>query len=215
LLCAENMTLATIITEFRDIVDAIYGTFLDARAGFLHVRARAGETEEESKRSWEELKTKRPELAHLPFGGGEFSYGRLVPAGSQPRYRHLHQVPIETLKQRNEDGGTNFQFVGNMCLVTLYQYWDEYYRSLLAQALEVKENQIQVLLFGDMRQYRHAIIHNRGLATTEVEKCEMLRWFKRGEPILLSRDMFEEMIDDVFEVLDVFQKEPAQYIQCA
>ena len=203
--------LATIIAEFRDTVDDIYGAFLDARDGFSRVRARACEIEEESKRSYKDLKAERPEFAQHSYGGADFSYCRLVPAGGQLRYRHLHQISIETLKQRNEEGGRNFQLIGDVSLVTLFQYWDEHYRGLLAQALEVKKNQIRVPLFGELRRYHQAIIHNNGVATKEVEACKILNWFRRGERIMLSRDMFEELIDGVFEVLDIFQKEPERY----
>ena len=204
--------LATIIAEFRDIVDAVYGMFLDARDGLSRVRDKAAEMEEESKRSIEDLKTQRPELAGLEYGGAEFSYGRWVPARRQPRYRHLHQVSVETLKQRNEEGGTNFQLIGDVCLVTLFQYWEEHYRPLLAQALGVEKNQIQVPLFGELRWYRHAIIHNRGVATSDVEACTILKFFKRGDQIIFNREMFEQIIDGVFGVLENLEKEPGRYV---
>lgn len=209
------MSLAEHIAEFREIVDAIYGTYLDACEGFSHVRSKVIEMEEESLRLYEEIKATRPEYAHLPFGGAEFSHGRHVPAGSPPRYRHLHQVDINTLKQRNETGGTNYRFIGNVCMVTLFQIWDERYRELFALDLAADKRQIEVALFGDLRHYRHAIIHNNGVATSDVEECLVLRWFKRGETILLTRDMFEEVIDAVFEFLVTLEADPEQYIRRA
>jgi hypothetical protein len=206
------MSLDNHIAEFRDVIDAIYGIYLDACDGFSRVRAHAVEIEEESIRAYGELKAKRPELSHLGLGGTDFSYGRWVPAGSQPQYRHLHQVPVETLRRRNEYGGTNFQFIGNVCVVTLFQYWDEHYRLLFAQDLGVEKNQIQVPLFGDLRRYRQAIIHNQAIATAEVEACVLLKWFRRAEPLLLRREMFEQIIDGVLEFLDVLQKNPQEFI---
>ena len=164
------MSLDSHIAQLRETVDAIYGTYLDACDGFSHVRARATEIEDESVRSYENLKTRRPELSHLAFGGAEFSYGRVVPAGSQPRYLHLHQVPVETLRRRNEEGGTNFQFIGNVCVVTLFQYWEDHYRSQFADDLGVEKSDLQVPIFGDLMRYRRAIIHNRAVATVEMEK---------------------------------------------
>lgn len=203
------------IAEFREIVDAIYGTYLDACDGFTRVRERASEIEEESLRSYEDVKTKHPELSHLPFGGTEFSYGRSVPAGSQPRYRHLHQVSIEVLRRRNEQGGTNFRFIGNVCVVTLFQYWEDYFRAQFAQDLGVDKDQIQVPLFGDLRRYRQAIIHNRGLATAEVEEVSLLKGPRRCQPVLFHRDLFEEAIDGILAFLDGLAGNPAQFIRCA
>ncbi len=204
--------LKEIVTEFRELVNELYGAFLDARDGFDHVRRHMIEVEEEAKSSYEDLKKNRPELAHIAFGCTEFSYCRVIPAGSAPRYRHLHEVPVEAVKRRNEDGGTNSRLIANICIVTLFQYWDEYYRGLLATALGVERKDIQVPLFGDLRRYRHAIVHNRGIATSELEGCEVFRWFKQGEPILLTRDTFEEIVDGIFEVLDVFDKNPERYV---
>jgi hypothetical protein len=86
---------------------------------------------------------------------------------------------------------------------------------LFAEALAVEKNQILVPLFGDIRRYRQAIIHNHGEATAEVEACSVLRWFARGQRIVLSRDMFEEIIDGALATLEGFGVNPEQYIKHA
>jgi hypothetical protein len=209
------VSLNSDIVEFREIVDAIYGTYLDACEGFARVRSRAAEIEEEGLRSYENAKTKHPELSHLPFGGTDFAYGRWIPAGSQPRYRHLHQVPIEALRRRNEEGGSNFQFIGNVCVVTLFQYWEDDFRLRFAQELGLEKNDLQVPLFGELRYYRHAIIHNHGRATAEVEECVLLKGPRRGEPLLIRRPLFEEIIDGILEFLHRLQENPEQFTRCA
>jgi hypothetical protein len=83
--------LHKVLAEFREVVDGIYGTFLDACDGFRLVTASMDQREEEAREHIERLNEDRPELAPLPYGGSEFSYGRSVPAGSTPRYRHLHR----------------------------------------------------------------------------------------------------------------------------
>lgn len=92
--------LVKTISEFREVVDRIYGTFLDACDGFSRVRLHMDQIEEESIRSHEELKEKRPEFARLAFGGVEFSYGRIVPAGSPQRF------PPSPSSARRDDKGT-------------------------------------------------------------------------------------------------------------
>jgi hypothetical protein len=207
--------LLKVVAEFREVVDGIYGTFLVARDGFWRVRESMVKLEKETTEHLEGLGKERPELANLPYGGSDFSYGRFVPAGSQPRYRHLHQVSTETIKQRNEEGGSNSRFTGNVCLVTLYQYWEDNYRGLLADVLGARKNQIQVPIFGEIAKYRHAILHNRGVATSDVEECAIFKWYKKGDQVLLDREKFEEIIDAVFQFLANVEKEPEQFVKRA
>lgn len=209
------MSLDRHIAEFREIIDAIYGTYLDACDGFTRVRTRAAEMEKECEHFYEDVKKKRPELSQISFDGSEFSYGRSVAADSQSRYRHIHQVSIETLRRRNAEGGSNFQFIGNVCVVTLFQYWEDYFRLQFAQDLGIEKHQIQVPLFGDLRSYRNAIIHNRGVATTELEEVLLLKGPRRGDLILIHRNLFEEIIDGLLEFLNGLARNPEQFITLA
>jgi hypothetical protein len=200
------------ISEFRETIDSIYGTFIDASNGFLFVQQQADKDKAEAILEYENLKTRQPEIAGHHLGGIEISYPRIVRAGCSLHYTHLHCVPVEILKRRNTEGGANFQFIGNMCLVALYQYWDEYYRPAFAKDLGVSKDKIRVSIFADLNQYRRAIIHHRGIATPEIKKCNTFNWFEPGEQILLTKDMFEQIIDAVFAFLDAFQKKPEDYI---
>ncbi len=211
----KDMSLDSHIAEFREIVDAIYGTYLDACEGFGHVRAHAVEIGEDVQRSYEGFKTTHPELAHLPLGEAEFAYSRWVPANSEPRERHLHQVPLEVLRRRNEQDGSNFRFIGNVCAVTLFQYWEDHFREQLAHDLGIEKNALQVPLFGELRRYRQAILHNRGFATTEVEECQLLKGPRRGEPIRFDRNLFENIVDGVLKVLHDLRERPEQFIRSA
>ena len=209
------MSLDSHLTEFREIVDAIYGAYLDACEGFARVRAHALEVGEDVQRSYQDFQMTHPELAHLPLADAEFTYSRWVPANSEPRERHLHQVPLEVLRCRNEPGGTNFQFIGNVCAVTLYQYWEDHFRQQLAQDVGIEKNDLQVPLFGELRHYRRAIIHNRGFATTEVAECQLLKGPQLGEPIHFKRQLFEDIVDGILQVLRGLRERPEQFIRSA
>lgn len=207
------MTLGTYVQEFRQVVDDIYGTFLDAREGFAKVRESGVNLDTESRRTFEEDKKRRPDLANLEYGGLEYSYGRHLSAGSPPWSGHLHQVPIATLIDRNTDAGTNSRFIANMCVVTLFQLWEERYRPLFAQFLNVDKNDLTCPVFGDLRWLRHAIIHNNGIATSDTERCEILRWFKRGELLYFSRAQFEEVVDRILSFLRELEAHPTLYVR--
>ena len=208
------MPVEPIIDEYRAIVDAIYGIFLDARDGFANVLEKAKRSSDESRQRVEKLIEEKPEYAGMKYGGLEHSYGRVVRAGTQS-YGHLHQVPIEELIRRNSEGGSNFQFIGNTCLAMVYQYWEDHYRSLVARALGAEAAQMEVPVFGELRWLRHAIIHNRAIATADVEKCERFNWYKRGDQIIFSRERFELVIDGILEALDGIKANPKGSIKSA
>jgi hypothetical protein len=43
-------------------------------------------------------------------------------------------------------------------------------------------------LRGDLYYLRTSIVHNRGIATSQVAKCKIIKWFKPDDPISLSPD---------------------------
>ena len=47
----------------------------------------------------------------------------------------LHETTIGEYKRRNEDGGQNWVFLANVCLVGIYQYWEDHFRKEIASAL--------------------------------------------------------------------------------
>lgn len=93
----------------------------------------------------------------------------------------------------NEEKGWNLRLVGNYCLVALYQYWEENTRPRIAKVFRVGTNEIRNPLFGDIRTIRNAIIHNKGIATSDVEKNRFFKWYKRGEEIIIDKQQYLEM----------------------
>lgn len=83
------------------------------------------------------------------------------------------------------------------------------------QELGVEKNDLQVPLFGELRRYRQAIIHNRGIATAEVEECVVLKGPRPGERLLFHRNLFEEIIDAILAFLHGLQERPEQFIRRA
>ena len=195
------MTLLSEIEDFRNVVEGIYGTYLDTVDGFGKVYDDVAKQEAEAIASIEELKQRRPDLAHLSFGGMEIAHGRTIPAGSPSFTGHLHQVSSEVILERNRPNGENHRLVAAMIIVTLYQYWDEHYRDRIATKLGTAREHIVSDLFGDLRYFRNAIIHRRGKATRECEKTKLLKWFKYNDPIEFTKAQVEEIIDRIFDYL--------------
>lgn len=83
----------------------------------------------------------------------------------------------------------------------LYQYWEDNIRPRIAQIFGVETNKIVHPLFGDVRNLRNAIIHNRGIATDDVEKNELLRWYKRGDIINLGKQRYCEVSQAILKAM--------------
>lgn len=203
------MELKDYISEFKKIVDQIYGTYLDSIKGFQMIVKDTKNDEDEIKKRYDEWKDSNPQYEHVAWGGSTRGYGRLQKEGQR---MHLHQVPVEEIISRNSRHGRNQISIANYCIVILYQYWEDHFRNLIATSLNRNKNDIQIQLFGDIKFIRESIIHHRGIAKPEIRNCQILKWFKKGEPIDVTNDMFEEMIDKILDCLDEIEIDPNRFL---
>jgi hypothetical protein len=91
--------------------------------------------------------------------------------------------------------GTNLRIIGNMCLVMIYQYWEDRYREEIAVSKGVTKEELSSDLFGDIRYLRNSIVHNNGRAISEVDRCKLLKWFKEGEEIVIDVEKMDYLIE--------------------
>jgi hypothetical protein len=124
------------------------------------------------------------QLVKLP---GVYSFG-------DPYSEPIHRCTLLEYKERNTPGGLNFKTLGNMCMVLIYQYWEDHYRKKIAEFARLEKNGIKLPIMGDLGIIRNSIIHHKGIAKDEVEKCEILKWFKAGDEISVNQEQFEELI---------------------
>jgi hypothetical protein len=179
-----------LIDEFLRVVDLIYGVYLDSTKGFFLGLKQLIETQE---RSIEVNKDSTPELATIEYHDSlHFYYGKGEPG--KPGSVILHKCTQGELKRRNEKGGDNYKFIGNMCLVSIYQYWEDHYRSAIAESLQLEKEEILISVMGDLRFFRRSIIHHKGIALAEVEKCELLKWFKTNDEVFIDESKMEDII---------------------
>ena len=70
----------------------------------------------------------------------------------------------------------------------VYYLWESRYRGELSKALSGPGSfKVQGEAIGDFRRIRNDLIHNNGVASREhTGKCEVLKWFQPGEPIVLG-----------------------------
>lgn len=183
-----------LLAEFYSVVESIYGVYLDSVRGFHLVK-----TEHIKTQQWaiEMLKKTNPKLANIEYLDRQrMIYGKENPnkIGSV----ELHQCSQAELKIRNEEGGANHKFIANMCLVSIYQYWEDHYRKEIASVLGKDKNDIQSDIMGDIRLLRLSIIHHGALCKKDVEKCHLLKWFKKGDEIFIDKMKFEQAIRYIY-----------------
>ena len=98
-------------------------------------------------------------------------------------------------KEKIGKDGTNIRHIGNMCLVMIYQYWDDRYRDEIAKSKGISKGELTSDLFGDIRHFRNSIIHNNGIAISEVNRCKILKWFRENDEIVIDAIKMDCLID--------------------
>jgi len=169
-----------LICEFREWVDGVYGTYMDALSGFPLVRA---EYEKMKAGTWPA--PVNPSQAR-PSAGSDpqiFAYARLVKGGKADRPTHIHQVDMETVIERNTFLGKNTGFVGRMAIVAIYGYWNDHTRVRVEEHLGWAKDSLSVPIMGD--RYVRAIWR----LSVGCRKASFLEWrsVRAAAPSLVRR----------------------------
>ena len=112
------------------------------------------------------------------------------------------------MKRRVMDDGTNTILLGRQCVVTAYAYWEEYLRveigkaaALLPATAQASEAETRSILnehvvsdfWGDLRHIRNSIVHANGIASSDIKKCKLLKWFAPGDSIELTHERMRQI----------------------
>ncbi len=185
------------VDEFEKVVDYIYGVYLDSTTGFDKLREWFEKNQNNTLAS---LKSTHPELASIDYlDSVHMIYGKGDP--NTPEAIELHRCTQKEYKDRNSKNGLNFQFLGNMALVSLYQYWEDFHRGQVATELCIKKNDLKAPIMGDLRLIRISIIHHAGVALKDIERCKLLQWYKDGDNIFIDKSKFEDIIYHIKNML--------------
>jgi hypothetical protein len=105
---------------------------------------------------------------------------------------HAGRMRVSDFGALAAEGGLAEQRLGHQLIVFVYTIWDATYRPNLARSLSVEPNAIEAQIMGDLRLLRNDIVHNEGIADKSAEATE-LRWFQRGEAILVRHQHVAEL----------------------
>lgn len=185
---ANKNRVTELLEDYARIVNHIHGVYFDAGRGFRLLLKEADAIQRNILR-------KLPELTIDDLDAQQYIVTDGDPDSVDTTSFHL--TTQGTLKERNKESGTNWRFIGNMCVVVIYQFWQDHYRKEIAKSLRVEERQVACDVMGDLRHFRNSIIHNRGVAQEEIKCYEIFKWFNPGDTIFLTREMYTEIAKQI------------------
>jgi len=189
--------LLELFWEFTSKLEALNTLYLDSIAGYSILHKRLLARQEDVKKI----------LGEHEYANTEFQDTCSV------IYKHICEkdfIPISRspvmkqgdMKKRVRENGQNCLLLGNLCIVSAYSYWEEYLRIEIGIAIGVlgkgskNSEEVRKILnqhvksdfWGDMKHLRNSIIHNNGIACSDMSKCKVIKWFKPGQRINLDYD---------------------------
>ena len=198
--------LGELSDEFTALWERLQAFYLDSVAGFhfLTGHLRDEQTKARGFVQGSELDRKSFQDTRL------FSYDSIFP--NEFCTSGIHCATQGEVKKRNAQGGANLKTLGQLCVVSFYDFWNDYLRAeyVKAKGLYDASNSDKCLrehasndLWGDLYYLRTSIVHHRGIATKSVAKCKLIRWFKPGDEIAIA----PEMMRSIFIALLAFRNE--------
>jgi len=184
------------LQEFDQIVDSLYGVYLDSTTGLYRLRKWLEETQSKAINI---LKKSHPELNIDFLDDKEFIYTEGPP--NIPGVFSLHRCTQAEIRSRNSKSGQNYRFLGNMAVVALYQYWEDKHRAAISKELGIAKKDLVLDIMGDIRILRRSIIHHSGFAIKDVEKCKILKWYKPGDEVFVDGEKFKIIVFHIKQAL--------------
>lgn len=120
---------------------------------------------------------------------------------NDPNTRIKLSINIGEFKSRIRRDGYDLKLASNLCLVALYQLWEDEYRDKIAKEVGLIKNSLTLDIFGDIRIIRRSIIHNGSKRFGDFEKIKILNFIKDRETIFMSSFEFGCIIEKIKEGL--------------
>jgi hypothetical protein len=114
---------------------------------------------------------------------------------NSPDAKYNHTARIGDLIDRNSDDGPNQRMLSRSCIIFVYSLWGAI-RPLYASAVGRDQQDVSSDVFGDLRLYRNAIVHNNGILEKQPS---ILTFVKVGEPVQLTRSQMDELFRALFD----------------
>lgn len=104
----------------------------------------------------------------------------------------LHKTTVGSLKERTKKSGQDIKIISNLCIIAIYQYWEDQYREKIAKLKGFgNKSDLKSDLFGEIRYLRQAIIHHKGKKIKEFNKLKILNFVKDRNSVYFSKEEFD------------------------
>jgi hypothetical protein len=189
-----NSAVYPIAEEFMRLTYDLLGAYLDALGGLVAIREGLLRDQRDK---IDVLKTSDPANASEQFMDQQ-SFSHAFSGDQHTPEKLLHRTTQGEFKHRTTLRGLDARLLGYMMIALLFGYWEDEYRGKFAHALgHANKNDIKADLFGDLCKLRNAVVHNRGIATQDVEDAKILRWFKRHDQMFISSEHVDFLLDQI------------------
>lgn len=188
-------SLLSAVAEFVEVIDELYGFYLDSTYGFHLGRQ-------------ELIKTQEQARSRLPAGTDldslPFSYA--VRQANDPATDVVKlRLTQGDFKRHNEEGGHNDRRAVQVVVVFLFEQWQSKYRREIATALgHSTPDDLKEPLFGDLRLLRNDIVHCRGVVGKETaRKLSRVKNLSEADEVYFTDDNFGAVIRALIGALDL------------
>jgi hypothetical protein len=172
----------------------LFGAYLDAVAGLNTIRQ---DLINRQNTKIAQLKDTQPEKATEEFMDQQV-YDHRLEADEHSPVELLHRSTQGDFKRRTATGGPSARFLSQMLVAMLYGAWEDNYREKVALILgHANKDGLKSDLFQDISKLRHAIVHNQGIATEEVQNAKIIPLFRRGDEIYFSPDHAHQLLNHI------------------
>ena len=146
---SKESEIHRIYSEYLKVVNEIFMAYCDATMGFCMFR-------DVVERAHRDL-IKDGKLTADQSDKAQFVYGEGDP--NESGSYSLTETSVSDFKDRNKKEGINFRIVGNMSLVLMYTYWEDKYRSEIADRVlgSTCKDDIKLDIMKDIDNIRNSI----------------------------------------------------------
>ncbi len=175
-----------IIRQYIDFINRQVGVYMDALAGFAGHYTRV---ERQIHR------VSRPVNSGIDSNGQRVVVWASYEDPTKPDVIHNRIIRASDYIEANSEGGSNAQQLSQAVLVFLFTYWEEEIRPRLAALKNVKLQEIQSDIMGDLRILRNVILHSKGIIRSDKHKKlkKISDMFVVDQPVHISYESMHKM----------------------
>ena len=207
--------LRQLYEEFDSLWKRLQALYLDAVAGFTLLREHV-----ETKQTRSRIMVQGTELDTEQFQNTRmFSYDQIF--SDSFCTSSIHRATQGEAKMRNSSAGANIMARGQLCLISFYDFWKNYLSKEYFKAkgkFDPTEKNKKAAgkacrehashdLWSDIGYLRNSIVHNKGIALSNVKNCKLIKWFKPDDEIALTPDHMRDLFLAFLKYRDELFKE--------